>query len=138
MTSTALTSDPTTLAVEVLAHLEAAWNDGDGPAFGRAYAADASFVTVRGEHMVGREAMGQGHDGIFRTIYAGSVNRMELLRAEEIAQGVVLAVSLNTLDCPAGPLAGRHQALSTSVVRRDADGDGSWLVAATHNTLVAR
>ena len=105
------------------------------PAFGRAYAPGASFVTVRGEHLVGNGAIGAGHAGIFSTIYAGSVNRMVLVRAEEIAVGVVLAVSLNTLDCPTGPLAGRHQAMSTSVVTRRPD--GGWDVSATHNTLLA-
>ena len=35
--------------------------------------------------------------------------------ASEIADGVVLATSLNTLDCPSGPLVGRHSAMSTSV-----------------------
>ena len=69
------------MALEVLAHLEAAWNAGDGTAFGDRYTADASFVTVRGEHILGREAIGAGHAGIFSTIYAGSVNRMELVRA---------------------------------------------------------
>ena len=44
-------------------------------------------------------------------------------------------MSLNTLDVPAGPLAGRHQAFSTSVITRAAD--GAWTIVSTHNTLVA-
>ena len=124
------------MAHEVLGRLEAAWNDGDGVAFGDVYAPDASFVTIRGEHIVGDAAIGAGHDGIFRTIYAGSVNRMELVRANEIAEGVILAVSVNTLDCPTGPLAGRRQAMSTSVITRPGSGDGRWQVVSTHNTLV--
>jgi uncharacterized protein (TIGR02246 family) len=122
------------VAREVLSRLETAWNTADGAAFGAVYTPDASFVTVRGEHIVGRAAIGAGHDGIFHSIYAGSVNRMELVRADEVADGVVVAVSINTLDCPAGPLAGRHQARSTSVLARtDAD---EWAVVSTHNTLV--
>ena len=111
----------------MLARLERAWNDADGAAFGRVYAPGSSFVTIRGEHIVGSTAIGAGHHGIFTTIYAGSVNRMELVRAEEIVDGVVVAVSLNTLDCPTGPLAGRHQAMSTSVVTRRPD--GGWDVS---------
>ena len=133
--ATHLSSDPTTVARAVLERLETAWNAGDGDAFGAAYTPDASFVTIRGDHIVGREAIGAGHAGIFGSIYAGSVNRMELVRATELADGVVLAVSANTLDVPAGPLAGRHQAMSTSIVVRSADGEG-WAVASTHNTLV--
>ena len=125
----------TDVARDVLARLEAAWNAADGAAFGAVYAPDASFVTIRGEHIVGSTAIGAGHAGIFTTIYAGSVNSMDLVRAEEVAPGTVLAISVNTLDCPTGPLAGIHRALSTSLLVRE--GDGSWRAALTHNTLVA-
>ena len=124
--TTHLSSDPTTVARAVLEDLETAWNAADGDAFGAVYTPDASFVNIRGEHIVGREGIAAGH--------AGSVNRMELVRATELADGVVLAVSANTLDVPAGPLAGRHQAMSTSIIVRPAD--GSWSVVSTHNTLV--
>jgi uncharacterized protein (TIGR02246 family) len=135
ISTTRLDPGPTTVALDLLHRLQTAWNAGDGAGFGRAYAADASFVTIRGEHIVGSTAIGAGHQGIFGSIYAGSVNDMALVRAEEVAPGVVLALSLNTLDVPAGPLAGRHRAMSTSVVVRQAD--GGWLATVTHNTLVA-
>lgn len=48
---------------------------------------------------------------------------MELVRATEISDGVVLAISVNTLGGPTGPLAGRHQAMSTNVITRPVDGD---------------
>lgn len=141
MTSTTVATDtPTgtrtgaaTVAAAALQQLETAWNTADGAAFGAAFAPDATFVTVRGDHIVGREAIGAGHAGIFATIYAGSVNRMELVDASEVAPGVVVGISTNTLDCPTGPLVGVHQARSTFVVVRGADG---WQLAACHNTLV--
>lgn len=132
--STRTTADPTALAQQVLARLEDAWNRADGRAFGSVYAPDASFVTIHGRHIVGSDAIGAGHAGIFTTIYAGSVNRMELVRATEVAQGVVVALSVNTLECPAGPLVGRHEAMSTSVITVDEMGDAQ--VVSTHNTLV--
>jgi uncharacterized protein (TIGR02246 family) len=135
MSTVALSTTPASVATEVLARLESAWNTGDGRAFGATYTDDASFVTIRGEHIRGAAAIGAGHAGIFATIYAGSGNRMELVRAEEVVDGVVLAVSVNTLDCPTGPLAGVHRAMSTSLVTRT-DG-GAWQVLSTHNTLVA-
>ncbi len=127
-------NDPTTVASTLLGELETAWNAGDGQAFGRAYAADATFVTVRGEHIVGRGAIAGGHQGIFDSIYRDSTNRMEVVTAESLAEGVVLAVSAHTLDVPQGPLAGRHRATCTSVMTRLADGD--WVVASSQNTLV--
>ena len=75
----------------MLDHLEAAWNSADGPAFGALYALDASFVNIRGEHIQGSAAIGAGHEGIFTTIYAGSTNRMELVSAEQLADGVELS-----------------------------------------------
>ena len=56
------------------------------------------------------------------------------VRASELTEGMVLAVSVNTLECPTGPLAGRHQAVSTSVVQVGAD--GATRILSTHNTLV--
>lgn len=124
------------VAAPVLRRLEDAWNAADGTAFGAVYRPDASFVTVQGQHAQSAEAIGAGHAGIFATIYAGSVNAMQLVSARELADGVVLAVSRNTLRVPSGPLAGTHQAMSTSVLVRDHD--GTWSVAATHNTLIRR
>lgn len=134
LTTEAVTTEAVTVAAEALARLESAWNAGDGAAFGAVYATEASFVTIRGVLLTGAEAIAAGHAGIFATIYAGSVNRMELVRAESLADDVVLAVSANTLDSPSGPLAGVHQAMSTSVIVRQAD--GAWRIVSTHNTLV--
>jgi uncharacterized protein (TIGR02246 family) len=134
MTTTHITPDATTVASALLEQLEVAWNAGDGQAFGRAYAAGASFVTVRGEHVVGRGAIAGGHQGIFDSIYRGSTNRMRLVSAETLADGVVLAVSAHTLDVPEGPLAGQHRATCTSVLTRT--DEGAWLFTSSQNTLV--
>jgi uncharacterized protein (TIGR02246 family) len=124
------------VARQVLDRLESAWNSADGQAFGAVYAPDAHFVTIRGDHLVGSRGIGEGHAGIFASIYAGSVNRMELVHAEELASGFVLAISVNTLDCPTGPLAGVHRAMSTSVITPSGQDTNPWRVIATHNTLI--
>ena len=36
-----------------------------------------------------------------------------------------------------GPLAGRHQAMSTSVITAPVDGGASWRIVSSHNTLLA-
>ncbi len=129
-------ADPKTVALEVLGRLEKAWNDADGEAFGSNYAPEASFVNIRGEHIVGRPAIAAGHTGIFTTLCAGSVNRMNLARATEVSAGIVLSVSINTLDCPSGPLAGVHRAISTSIISTTVDGTGRPQIVSTHNTLI--
>ncbi|SDS51567.1 conserved hypothetical protein [Friedmanniella luteola] len=125
-----------TVALEVLARLEKAWNDGDGEAFGSNFAPDASFVNIRGEHIVGRAGIAAGHAAILATIYAGSVNRMQLVRAIELVDGTVAAISVNTLDCPTGPLVGVHRATSTSLIHVPSDGVGRPEIVVGHNTLV--
>ena len=120
------------IARDVLARLEEAWNAGDGTAFGAPYTPDASFVTIRGELAHGPE-IGAGHAQILTSIYAGSTNRMELLDAQRVSDDVIVATSRNTLDAPHGPLAGVHAAMSTSVLVRTG---GEWGIAATQNTLV--
>jgi uncharacterized protein (TIGR02246 family) len=134
--TTAAMTEATTVARRVLRDLESAWNNADGAAFGDLYTPEASFVNIRGEHLRGSAAIGAGHHGIFTSIYAGSTNNMQLQRAEQVADGVVLAVSLNTLDCPTGPLAGRHQGVSTSIITRSGDDPDVWHIVSSHNTLV--
>ena len=130
------TAEAESIALDLLARLEKAWNDGDGEAFGRNFAPEASFVNIRGEHIVGRAGIAAGHAGILTTIYAGSVNRMQLVRAVAVAEGVVAAISVNTLDCPTGPLVGVHQAMSTSLIRVPSNGTGRPEIVSCHNTLV--
>ena len=126
-------ADESALA-HIVGLLEAAWNAGDGEAFAAPFAEDADFVNIRGEHARGRRAIAAGHTAIFRTIYAGSANRMTLESARLPRPPVALVRVLATLDAPHGPLAGRHQARLTMILTREPEG---WRIASLHNTLVA-
>lgn len=122
-------------AVEGLVQaLEAAWNAMDGAAFAAPFADDADFVNVRGEHVRGRPAIAAGHDGIFRTIYAGSVNEYTVQAARLLRPQVALVHVHSRLDVPQGPLAGRHQALFSLLCTEE---PGGWEIVAFHNTLQA-
>jgi uncharacterized protein (TIGR02246 family) len=134
MQNTAETTTPTNIAETIVERLEQAWNDADGAAFGAEFTDESDFVNVRGEHHRGATAIGRGHQGIFDTIYAGSTVRFELELARPLAPGLVLAILGSTLDVPAGPLQGVHNARMTLVI---AEQDGRWAITAFHNTLVA-
>jgi len=122
-------------AVEtIVTHLEAAWNAMDGDAFAAPFASDADFVNIRGEHFRGRDAIAAGHTAIFRSIYAGSVNRYTLESARLVRPDVALAHVHAVLDSPQGPLKGRHEARFSLVITRES---GRWEIAAFHNTLQA-
>ena len=119
----------------VVKALEAAWNAADGAAWGASFAADADFVTIRAEHFHGRDAIAGGHAGIFKTIYAGSVNHYTLDSARLIRPDVALVHVRAVLDVPSGPLTGRHIALFSMILTRTSSG---WEIASFHNTLASR
>ena len=50
---------------------------------------------------------------------------MELIGAQRISDDVIVATSRHTLDAPQGPLAGVHEAMSTSVLVRRRQPGGS-------------
>jgi len=122
------------VAAELIGRLERAWNEADGRAFGEPFTADADFVTIRGEHLYGREAIAAGHQAIFDSIYKGSSTDFELTGARELTDEVVLAHATAVLRAPSGPLAGEHNSLLSLVLVRGGDG---WEIASFHNTLVA-
>lgn len=133
-TTTDTTTVPTTIATALLEQLEQAWNQGDGAAFGAAFADDADFVDIRGDHHRSRIAIGHGHQAIFDSIYAGSTVRYELDGARQVGPGAIVAVASAMLDAPTGPLQGVHRSRLTLTITEHG---GGWAVAAFQNTLVA-
>ena len=117
----------------LVARLEAAWNAGDGPAFTAPFADDADFVNVLGMHARGRDAIGAGHEHIFRTVYAGSTVAYRVESTRMLRPEVALAHVHAGLDVPGGPLAGHHEARWSAVLTHDG---GEWKIASFHNTFI--
>ena len=128
-----MNSDGERIVSDLVRELEEAWNEADGAGFARAFAEDADFVNIRGEHLRTRDVIAKGHQAIFNTIYAGSVVRYQVAGVREIAPAVLLAHVKATLKAPTGPLAGEHSSLFTLVLVQDHD---TWSIAAFHNTLM--
>jgi len=120
------------IASEIVGRLARAWNAADGDAFAAPFAEDADFVTVRGEFFRTREGISHGHRLIFSTIYKGSTNRIELLRARHLGDGMIVAHARAKLSVPAGPLAGEHAAVMSMLLTRR---EGGWEIASFHNTF---
>ena len=129
-----MTTTSPTLEAEarrIVAALETAWNEGNAAAFAGEFASDADFVNVRGDHASGREAIAQGHDHIWSTVYVGSSVRYAVTQVREIAPGVGLVHVDALLRVPSGPAAGDTGAIPSLVlVQRD----GAWKIASFHNT----
>ena len=129
-----MTIDAHTVASDFYAAIEQAWNDADGPGFGAVFGADTNFVDIRGvRHEGGPEEIGASHQGIFDSIYKGSVIRYDVETSRHLGDDVVVANARATLNAPAGPLAGTSHAVSTVVLAREG---GAWRAVAFHNTLV--
>ena len=129
--SVAMSEDQAVFDV-VLHKLELAWNAGDAAAFGAVMAEDADFVTIRADHLRGRESIVASHAHIFSTIYAGSRNQVSLQSARRLTEDVAVVHARSVLTAPTGPLAGRHEATYSAVMQR---GAGTWQIASFHITL---
>ena len=123
------------LVSEIVSNLERAWNAADGAGFAQPFAEDADFVNIRADHFHTRAVIAQGHQGIFDTIYKGSVVRYRLASVREISPKVLLAHVKATLKVPTGPMAGEMDALYSLVLVQNGN---DWHIAAFHNTLVAK
>ena len=119
---------------EIVAKLEKAWNAADGAGFAQYFAEDADFVNIRADYFHTREVIAQGHQGIFDTIYKGSVVRYQMARVRELSPKVLLAHVHATLKVPTGPLAGELNSLFSMVLVQN----GDWRIASFQNTLVAK
>jgi uncharacterized protein (TIGR02246 family) len=129
-----MNNDPIALGRAFYAAIQDAWNNADGAAFGAAFGPGTQFIDIRGvRHHGGPDEIGRDHQGIFDSIYRGSVIRYELEEARRLTDDVVLVNGRATLDCPTGPLVGVHHAVSTVVLTPV---DGEWRAVAFHNTLV--
>jgi uncharacterized protein (TIGR02246 family) len=122
------------IASAIASRLMAAWNAADHDAFAAEFTDDADFVNVRGDHHRGRATIGQGHAGIWSTIYAGSTVDYSVAQVRQLAPDVMLVHMKALLQVPAGPLAGQIEAIPSMVVVRDG---GEWRIAAFHNTQKA-
>jgi uncharacterized protein (TIGR02246 family) len=117
----------------LVGRMEAAWNRADAAAFAAPFAHDADFVNVNGFHARGRKAITLGHDGIFRSVYAGSAMSYAVKTLRLLAPGVALLHVHARLQVPAGPMRGDHEAVWSAVLTR---GTLAWEIAALHNTFV--
>jgi uncharacterized protein (TIGR02246 family) len=132
--NTVTSADPQAVATTILEHMVQAWNAGDGAAFGTVFADEIDFVDIRGGHHRGDGAhIGQGHQALFDSIYAGSTVRLRLDVARLLTPGCLMAVATSTLDAPHGPLRGVNHSRMTMVITAQ---EGDPRITAFQNTLV--
>ncbi len=96
-------NDREAIARDVLRRLQDAWNAGDRAAFGAPIS-----VTIRADHLKGRQGIVASHLHIFETFYKGSRNEISLESVRMLGDGIALVHARSVLQAPDGTLACRH------------------------------
>lgn len=88
---------PSAVATQLAADFQTHWNAHDMDAFGELFDEGATFVNRYGMLWVGREAIRAGHRYIHEGVYRDTTVDNEVVRAEEIAPGVVTVHMLSVV-----------------------------------------
>ena len=114
-------------------HVEEGWNRGDGAAFAAPFADDADYVVIDGRHVKSRQAIADGHQQIFDTIYKGSHNTATVRSIRFLREDVAIAHITWHLVVPQGGTIREGRAFNTMVLARD---DDRWRISAFQNTPI--
>lgn len=115
----------------VIAAVEAGWNAGGGDQFAAPFAEDADYVVVNGMYVKGRQAIAEGHQHIFDTVYRNSHNTGTVEHLRFLADDI--AVAHVRWHLKLRPDDSGNTAICTMVLTRS---EGDWTIAAFQNTPV--
>jgi len=118
---------------QVVQQVQDGWNTHDGKAFAAPFATDADYIVVNGMKLQGREAIEQGHKGIFSTIYKDSHNSGTVKSVRFLRPDVAVVHTEWNLEYHAGGESKKAQAMSTMIMTKEG---GSWSIAAFQNTPI--
>ena len=121
-----------TALTAVVRQMEDGWNAGDARAFAAPMADAIDFITIRADHLQGRQAVIDSHLDVLANFYAGSTNHFHVEALRMLREDVALAHIRAVLESPSGPLQGRHEATFSLVLTREGE---RWEAAAFHITL---
>ncbi len=116
----------------VIKQMENGWNAGAAREFAAPMAENIDFITIRADHLQGRQAVIDSHLDVLSTFYAGSTNCFHVETLRMLREDVALAHIRAVLESPSGPLEGRHEAVYTLVLLRE---NGKWEATSFHITL---
>ncbi|WIV55470.1 SgcJ/EcaC family oxidoreductase [Amycolatopsis nalaikhensis] len=105
--------------------MAAGWNAGDAALFASVFAADVDFVNVRGEALLGRDAVEAGHARLFETAYRGTTLSATVTLVRPLTPELSLVHAMSEIH-PAGVVT--H---AQAVVRHA----GAPEIAAFHNMI---
>ena len=116
----------------VIKRMEDGWNAGDAREFAAPMADDIDFITIRADHLYGRQAVIESHIDVLSTFYVGSTNHFNVESIRMLRNNVALAHVRAVLESPSGPLEGRHEATYSLVLLEENE---KWEATLFHITL---
>jgi uncharacterized protein (TIGR02246 family) len=119
---------------ENVRQLEAGWNAKSGAQFARPFAPDADYVVINGMYIKGREAIAEGHQRIFDTIYRESTLSLSVKQVRMLRSDVAVVHVNGTNRYARDGEAHTSEAIITLVMTKES---GAWKIAAFQNTQVA-
>ncbi|GAA0329477.1 SgcJ/EcaC family oxidoreductase [Actinoallomurus spadix] len=119
----------TAAVTAVLDRLTAAWNAGDGAAYGAEFTADATYITYVGTLYVGGAEIGAAHQALFESFLKGTRLTSEIVDVR--FTGPDTAVVITRGDVHKGRPGRLHKIQTYTLVRQES---GDWKVAAFQNT----
>lgn len=122
---------------DIVAAQAQAWNAGDGVAYGRHVAPEASFTNIFGMVMYGSEAFVARHRQILATFFKGTTKRHDIRRIRFVTPDVAIVDIDNELRgieaMPPGLPGPPDGVLKTQLMQVFVRRDGQWWVEAYHN-----
>lgn len=121
----------------IVAAQVAAWDAGDGRAYAKDIAPDASFTNLFGMVMYGADAFAERHRQILATFYKGTTKHHEIRRIRFVTPDVAIVDIDNEVrgvkSMPAGIVAPPDGVVKTQLMEVFVRRGGRWWIEAYHN-----
>ena len=117
----------------VIANLSDAWTRADAKLWGEQFAEDADFTVWTGTYVKGRQAITRGHEELFKTIYPGTKQRLDVRSIRFLRNDVAVVhvegyVVKKEEEFPATP-----QVVPVLILTKE---KGKWQIAVFQNTMI--
>lgn len=125
---------------DIVADQVVAWNAGDGEAYARHLAPEASFTNIFGMVMYGKTAFAQRHSEILATFYKGTTKHHAIRRIRFVTPDVALVDIDNEVRgvraMPGGIVAPPDGVIKTQLMEVFVRRQQQWWIEAYHNVDV--
>jgi uncharacterized protein (TIGR02246 family) len=117
----------------VIANLAEAWTKADAKLWGEQFAEDADFTVWTGTYVKGRAAITRGHEELFKNIYPGTKQRLNVRSIRFLRNDVAVVhvegyVVKKEEEFPAAP-----QVVPVLILTKE---KGKWQIAVFQNTMI--